>query len=305
MQTTLKSAITLSGIGLHSGAPANLTVRPAPVETGIWFRRTDVVGFDTMIPAAYDMVNDTQLCTRIANEDGVEVSTIEHLMAALAGCGIHNAIVEIDGPEVPIMDGSSQAFVRAILNVGVQEQSEPVRAIRVLKTVELAFDDVVVALHPADTLEIDFSIDFQDTAIGHQAKDLRMANGAFVRELSDCRTFVRRADVDALKNIGLAQGGSLDNAVVVDGATVLNPEGFRHADECVRHKMLDALGDLALAGAPILGRYEGSRAGHKATNLLLRKLFATPDTYEMVVCDATQDANLPGSSIRLSDLRAA
>jgi UDP-3-O-[3-hydroxymyristoyl] N-acetylglucosamine deacetylase len=301
MQTTVKKTIHMTGAGLHSGAPARLQISPASAEYGIWFRRSDVTDRDNMIPARYDAVNDTQLCTRIANDSDVEVSTIEHLMAALAGTGIHNAVIDIDGPEVPIMDGSAAPFVAEILRVGVQPLNAPIRAIRVLKPVHVTFDDVEVSLTPADSLEIDFEIDFDATAIGRQEKTLNMANGSFVRELSNCRTFVRRKDVDYLQSMGLARGGSLENAIVVDENLVLNPEGFRREDECVRHKMLDALGDLYLAGAPILGAYKGKRAGHKATNLILRALFAQPDAWEMIECSQDISHDLPGADISTAD----
>tara|TARA_R110002096_G_scaffold120749_1_gene261531 strand:+ start:8125 stop:9039 length:915 start_codon:yes stop_codon:yes gene_type:complete len=301
MQTTVKKSIHMTGQGLHSGAPARLCISPASAEYGIWFRRTDVTDRDNLIPARYDSVTNTQLCTRIANDDGVEVSTIEHLMAALAGTGIHNAMIDIDGPEVPIMDGSAAPFVAQILRVGLQALDAPIRAIRVLKPVHVKFDDVEVSLEPSDNLEIDFEIDFDAVAIGRQRKSLNMANGSFVRELSNCRTFVRRHDVDYLQSIGLARGGSLDNAIVVDENLVLNPEGFRRTDECVRHKMLDALGDLYLAGAPILGTYKGKRAGHKATNMILRALFDQPDAWEMIECSDDISHDLPGADISVAD----
>lgn len=303
MQKTLANTVTMIGKGLHSGQPARLVIQPASAEYGIWFRRVDVTDRNNLIPALYDSVTDTQLCTKLSNDEGVDVSTVEHLMAALAGTGIQNALIEIDGPEVPIMDGSSTPFVQAIMDAGVQDLDAPVRAIRILKEVSIQFDQTVATLKPADTLEIDFSIDFDAAAIGKQHKNLEMANGAFVRELSNCRTFCQRKDIDALLALGLAQGGSLDNAIIVDGGAVLNPEGFRRDDECVRHKMLDALGDLALAGAPILGKYVGVRSGHGATNLLLRELFSTPGAWEMLVCDDAQTEMLPGAHIKSADLR--
>lgn len=301
MQTTLKQPFKLTGKGLHSGAPARLRVMPASAEYGIWFRRLDVTDADNLIPALWDRVNDTQLCTRIGNDVGVEVSTVEHLMAALAGCGVHNALIEVDGPEVPIMDGSSDAFVAAILKAGVQELSAPVRAIRVLREVSVEQDGVKARLLPSDEVEISFAIDFDEAAIGQQSKSLNMANGAFVRELSDCRTFCRRRDVEMMQSVGLAQGGDLGNAIVVDGGEVLNPEGFRHDDECVRHKMLDALGDLALAGGPVIARYEGTKAGHAITNLLLRELFSHSDAFEMIECSAAMTDRLPGAHIKPTD----
>ena len=302
MQTTIRKAITIHGKGLHSGAPAVLRILPASANYGIWFRRVDITGRDNLIPALYDYVNDTQLCTRIANDDGVEVSTIEHLMAALAGTGVHNALVEIDGPEVPIMDGSSEEFVSAIIKTGTVELNVPVRAIRLTKEVSIRVDDVEVSLKPSDALEIDFEIEFADRAIGAQHKTLNMSNGSFVRELSDCRTFCMNSDVEKMRSIGLARGGGLENAIVVDNGVVLNPEGFRRSDECVRHKMLDALGDLYLAGRPILGRYTAKRGGHRTTNLLLRELFSRPDSWELVECDPQQNDNLPGAHIQPADL---
>ncbi len=305
MQRTLKQPITIVGKGLHSGRRAELRVLPASAEYGIWFCRVDVSDRDNLIPALYDQVNDTRLCTRLANADGVEVSTVEHLMAALAGTGVHNALIEVDGPEVPIMDGSSDPFVAAIVNAGLKELSAPVRAIRVLKVVSVQVDGFIATLAPSDSLEIDFTIDFADAAIGKQSKHLRMSNGAFVRELSNCRTFCLRSDVEMMQSTGLALGGGLENAIVVDGPDVLNPEGFRRVDECVRHKMLDALGDLYLAGAPIIGHYYGDKAGHRATNLLLRELFSTPGAWEMIVCDTEKWDNLPGAHIRPEDLARA
>jgi len=304
MQRTLKHPIQLTGKGLHSGKRAIVRILPASAEYGIWFRRVDVTDRDNLIAALYDQVNDTRLCTRLANDAGVEVSTVEHLMAALAGTGIHNVLIEIDGPEIPIMDGSANAFVEAILRAGLVKQKAPVRAIRILKPVRIDVDGFSASLAPAESLEIDFAIDFPEAAIGQQSKKLKMANGAFVRELSNCRTFCRRSDVDMMQSAGLALGGGLENAIVVDGAEVLNPEGFRRDDECVRHKMLDALGDLYLAGAPVIGHYEGCKAGHRATNLLLRELFSTPGAWEMVVCTEAQWHDLPGAHISPEDFVA-
>lgn len=304
LQTTLKSQVGFAGIGLHTGRPVRMVVRPASAEYGVWFRRTDVSDADPLIAARWDVVSPARLCTRLVNDAGVSVSTVEHLMAALAGCGIHNALIEIDGPEVPILDGSAAPFVSAFIARGLQELDAPNRAIEILDTVEVREGDAWARLSPARTLEIDFHIDFTDPVIGVQNKRLNMANGAFVRELCDSRTFCRQSDVDAMRANGLALGGSLLNAVVVDGDRILSPGGLRHADEAVRHKMLDALGDLALAGAPILGRYTGHRAGHAMTNALLRALFARPEAFRMVTCDARLARNLPGVGVSRTDLRA-
>jgi UDP-3-O-[3-hydroxymyristoyl] N-acetylglucosamine deacetylase len=304
LQTTLKSSVTFKGVGLHSGAPVTMTVHAAAVNHGIWFKRLDVVDVDALVPARWDAVHPTPLCTKIHNIDGVVVSTIEHIMAALAGCGIVNALVEIDGEEVPIMDGSSAEFVRGILEKGVQKQEFNGYALRILKTVEVQTGLGWARLEPARNLSIDFAIEFEDAAIGSQNKSLNMANGTFVRELCNSRTFCRSSDVDAMHAQGLAKGGSLENAVVVDGDRILSPGGLRHADEAVRHKMLDALGDLALAGAPILGRYTGMRAGHSMTNALLRALFADSSAYELVDCDEAINANLPGAGVTRSEIPA-
>lgn len=305
MQTTIRSAVTFTGAGLHSGLRARMTVLPASAEYGIWFRRTDVIGRDPMVQAHWSAVENARLCTEITNAQGVAVSTIEHLMAALAGCGIHNALIEIDGPEVPILDGSSAPFAAAFMARGVRELAAPLRCIEILRPVEIREGAAVARLEPAEALEIDFEIDFADAAIGHQRKRLSMANGAFLRELSDCRTFCRQADVDAMLAEGLALGGNPgENAVVFDGDRVVSPGGLRRADEPVRHKMLDALGDLALAGAPILGRYTGSRAGHAMTNRLLRALFADPTAFRLVECDPARRRLLPGTGISRADVPA-
>ena len=304
MQNTVKSPATFTGFGLHGGQPVRMVVRPAPADHGVWFRRTDVADRDPRILARWDMVKPSRLCTVIENADGVSVSTIEHIMAALAGFAIHNALIEIDGPEVPILDGSSVPFIEGFLAAGLEEQHLPVRAVRILKPVEVRDGGAVARLEPAEMLEIDFRIDFADEAIGVQARRLNMANGAFVRELSDSRTFCRQADVDAMRERGLALGGTLENAVVFDGDQVLSPGGLRHADEPVRHKMLDAVGDLALAGGPILGRYVGERAGHALTNRLLRALFADPSAYMLVDCGPRTLGKLPGVGVHVGDLPA-
>ncbi|QFU09273.1 UDP-3-O-[3-hydroxymyristoyl] N-acetylglucosamine deacetylase [Rhodobacteraceae bacterium THAF1] len=301
MQKTLSTAVVFNGVGLHSGKPASMRLCPAPADHGLWFKRSDLDARDAMIPAMWHAVEQGELCTLIRNAAGASVSTIEHVMAAVAGCGIHNLLIEIDGPEVPILDGSAAPFVAAILEAGLQDQTRPIRALRLRDVVEVRNGPAYARLEPADGLEIDFSIDFADAAIGHQKKRLSLANGTFVHELCDSRTFCRASDVDAMRERGLALGGTYHNAVVVDGAEVLSPGGLRHADEAVRHKMLDALGDLALAGMPILGRYTGVRSGHALTNALLRALFARPAAFEVVEVDAQMMARLPGAGLRTED----
>jgi len=303
VQTTLKSQVVFSGAGLHSGAAARVVVHPAPASTGIVFRRVDLAG-QPQLAARWDNVVVSPLNTRLKTSDGVTVSTIEHLMAALSGCGVHNALIDIDGPEVPILDGSAATFVRGIVATGLTRLSAPLRAIEVLKDVSVVDGLSVATLSPATSLQIEFEIDFADVAIGQQRKTLNMANGTFVRELCDSRTFCRSADVDAMRANGLALGGTMENAVVVDGDKVLTPGGLRHPDEAVRHKMLDALGDLYTAGAPIIGRYTGKRAGHAMTNRLLHALFDQTDAWRWVNCDAKIAARLPGVGVSMADLHA-
>jgi len=302
VQNTLIRSVTFTGVGLHSGAPVTMTVHPAAEDHGICFRRTDVVTGDAQVPAQWDAVVPSRLCTLVANAAGVSVSTIEHIMAALAGSAIHNALIDIDGPEVPILDGSAAPFVSGFLDAGIVAQGAPVRAIRVLKAIEVREGEAVARLEPSDMLEIAFQIDFAEAAIGRQDKVLNMANGAFVRELSDSRTFCRSAEVVAMRERGLALGGTLENAVVFEGDKVLSPGGLRYADEPVRHKMLDALGDLALAGGPILGRYTGIRAGHALTNRLLRALFADPTAWRAQECVGLASGKLPGVGVHRGDL---
>lgn len=304
MQNAIKSPVSFTGVGLHTGAPVRMTIRPASADYGIWFKRTDVTDRDAMVPAIWSAVVPSRLCTLVANSAGTSVSTIEHIMAALAGCGIHNALIEIDGPEVPILDGSAMPFVDGILSRGTRALSQTLRAFRILEPVEVRDGAATARLDPAPTLEIDFRIDFADAAIGRQRKTLSMANGAFVRELCDSRTFCRQSDVDVMRANGLALGGTYENAVVVDGDTVLSPGGLRHADEAVRHKMLDALGDLALAGAPVLGRYTGNRAGHALTNTLLRALFGNPDAYRLTEVAPMERSRLPGVGVCRAEIPA-
>ena len=294
MQTTIANTAEFRGVGLHSGAATRVVLRPAAAGTGIRFRRTDLPG-QPVIPAIYDRVaTDTRLCT-LLREGDASVATIEHLMAALAGMGVHNVLIDVDGPEVPILDGSSAPFVATLRRVGVRRLAAPLRVLRVLREVEVRDGAASASLAPAPGLLMDFSIDFPDAAIGRQSLGLDLAGDVFAHQLSDSRTFCRRADITSMQSAGLAQGGTLFNAVVIDGDRVLTPGGLRHADEAVRHKMLDALGDLALAGAPLVGQYRGNRAGHAMTNRLLRTLFATPGAVALTLCPPTLLARLPGA----------
>ncbi|WP_051085725.1 UDP-3-O-acyl-N-acetylglucosamine deacetylase [Neomegalonema perideroedes] len=293
MRRSLKRPIHLQGVGVHSGAPARLTLRPSAPETGYVVHRRDLTGEAAFIPARYDLVTDTRLCTKLTNAHGGSVGTVEHLMAALAGCGVDDVLVEIDGPEVPIMDGGSRPFVEAILAAGLSEADAPLQAIRILAPVEVRHEDKLARLEPCARFEGRFMIEFPDPAIGRQEIALDLTGDAFVEELAAARTFGRLFEIEKLREMGLTRGGSLENAVVVDGGRVLNPGGLRWSDEFVRHKMLDAVGDLALAGAPILGRYVGEKAGHDMTNRLLRALFAAPHLWRFESVEGARGAVLP------------
>ncbi len=302
MQTTVSKPITFEGIGLHTGLRSKLTVLPANINFGICFKRTDIQTKAKYIPASLANVVESQLCTRLENSDGLSVSTIEHLMAALVGCGVNNVLLEIDGPEVPILDGSALVFVKEILKTGIKLQKQPSKAIRILKTVEYKQELAWAKFEPSINSKMSFSIEFAEEAIGNQSKTLDMSNGSFVRELCDSRTFCRYSEVEAMRTKGLALGGSYENAVVVDGNNILSPGGLRHFDEPVRHKMLDALGDLALAEYPIIGHYVGYRAGHGITHGLLRNLFSDKSNFEIFSCDKETIDNLPGTGVKLSEV---
>lgn len=297
MQKTLKIPLALQGVGLHSGTPVALRLRPAGPGTGIVFVRTDIRDRDNRIPALWNYVVDTRLCTAIGNAAGVRVATIEHLMAALRGCHVDNAIVEIDGPEVPVMDGSAAPFVDALLKAGLRSQMAPQRTIRILKTVTVTEGDKRASLTPGPIPVFRGAIDFAHDAIGTQSHEMTLVNGNFAHHLADARTFGFLHEVEWMRANGLARGGSMDNAIVVGPDGVLNPEGLRSPDEFIRHKLLDAVGDLYLAGMPILGTYEGLRAGHALNNALLHALFADKTAWTMVK-EQEEDASIPASRNR-------
>ena len=280
-QHTLRAPASFAGVGVHTGAYTRVTVRPAPTDTGIVFIRADITDRDNAVPATGEAVCKTQLGTVIGNAAGVTVSTIEHLMAALVMLGIDNAAVELDGPEMPIMDGSAEPFVQILDRAGKRAQGAARRFIEILDTVEVVDGDKRAALKPSVRFEIAFEICFPTAVIGRQAVDLPMDEAAFRRELADCRTFGFLHEVEALRAMGLARGGSMDNVVVIEGDRILNPEGLRRPDEFVRHKALDAIGDLYVLGAPILGRFEGELAGHAINNQLVRALLARPDAWRV------------------------
>lgn len=290
-QKTLKSSISCTGIGLHSGEKVSMTLLPADVDTGITFRRTDVAGDGAEIKAAFDQVRDTRLCTTIGTEDGKFIGTVEHLMAALAGAGIDNLTIEVGGAEVPIMDGSAAPFLFLIDCAGVIEQPAARKAVRVLQTVSVSDGETSATLEPASGFAIDFAIDFASPAVASQELTIGLGDGVFKNELARARTFGFMHEVEALWAAGLAKGGSLDNAVVVSGDKIMNEDGLRFDDEFVRHKILDAVGDLYLAGKPLLAHYSGVRCGHALNNQLLRELFSDPANYEIV--DMTKGAMQP------------
>ena len=287
-EKTLQNAIPCVGVGLHSGEKVHMTLKPAPIGTGIVFIRTDVTDKDNRIPAKFNYVVDTRMCSCLGNQDGVIVGTIEHLMGALNGMGVTNAFIEVDGPEVPLMDGSAADFVTLIECAGVLNQDAPLKAIKILK--EVSFDDgkgATVALLPADNgLEIDFMIDFPESkVIGRQEYSISLTEENFKDSIAYARTFCQAKDIEMLRSMGLAKGGSLENAIVVDGNEILNPEGTRSENEFVVHKTLDAVGDLYQVGLPIIGRFEGTKSGHMHTNTLLRQLMADKSAYEIVTLD--------------------
>jgi UDP-3-O-[3-hydroxymyristoyl] N-acetylglucosamine deacetylase len=259
-----------------------MALQPAPVDTGIVFVRSDVKIADNVIGAHADSVGDTRNCTTLRNKAGVEISTVEHLMSACAGLGIDNLIVEVDGPEVPILDGSSAPFVQTLQNAGVKVQHAPQRMIRILERIEVRMGAKSAALLPAgefEGLDLDVTIRFADAAIGVQRRRVELTPDAFLNDVADARTFGFLADAEIMRAAGLGRGASMDNTLVVDGGKVVNPEGLRFDDEFVRHKLLDAIGDLAMAGAPIYGRFVADQPGHALNARLVRALLDTPEAW--------------------------
>ncbi|MDY6924420.1 MAG: UDP-3-O-acyl-N-acetylglucosamine deacetylase [Pseudomonadota bacterium] len=277
-KTTVAPAI-IAGVGVHTGDRVRLAVRPAPVGTGIVFVRTDIKDRDNRIPVSGEAVVDARLNTMIENAVGVRLSTIEHLMAAFAALGVSNAVVEVDGPELPILDGSALPFVRLLDRAGFRPQEAPVRYIEILEPIRVEDGDKSATLLPCDRYEMRFEIDFPTPVIGNQVIDFVVDEQTFRTEIMAARTFGFAHEVEALRKAGLARGGSLENAVVIDGDQILNPGGLRMEREFVRHKALDAIGDLYVLGAPLLGRYEGVKAGHAINNLLVRALLANPQAW--------------------------
>ncbi len=304
MQHTVKDSVTVTGVGVHSGVETHLTLSPAAANAGITFVRSDVTDRDNRIPARFDRVRDTRLCTVIANDASVSVGTIEHVLAALAACAIDNVIITLDGPEVPILDGSSAPFIAAISQIGRACQTAPRRVLRILKDVSVQEDDKIVTLKPSVGMKFRTDIEFPHPAIGFQSYALDMLDGQFITDVADARTFGFLHEVNYLRQQGLALGGSLENAVVLDqqAGTILNPEGLRYADEFARHKLLDAVGDLYLAGGAILGTYHGIKAGHAMNNKILRALFVQPDAFEWVDLYVDTTTGLDEADHMMSDV---
>lgn len=281
-QKTIIQPVTLAGIGLHTNENITLTLRPAGIGTGIVFKRVDLPSRQSLIRANFDTVVETRLGTVIANQYGHKISTIEHLMAAIAAHGIDNLIIECNGNEIPVMDGSASAFMQLIDKAGVKNLGIAKKYIRINKTITVTEGDKFAQLSPFNGFKMKFEIEFASSAIGYQTFESNFSKSFFQSELATARTFGFAEEVETLKKMGLARGGSLDNAIVIQDDVILNEKGLRFDNEFVRHKMLDAVGDLALANYPILGYYHGYKSGHGLNNQLLRALFADVSAYSLV-----------------------
>jgi UDP-3-O-[3-hydroxymyristoyl] N-acetylglucosamine deacetylase len=292
-QRTLKNVIRATGIGLHTGEKVFLTLRPAASNTGIVFRRVDLP-VPVEIPARPEYVGDTRLSTTLVR-DGVRISTVEHLLSALAGLGIDNAYIDLTAPEVPIMDGSAGPFVFLIQSAGVEEQNAPKRFIRIKRPVIVEEGDKWVRFDPYDGFKVSFTIDFDHPAFRYRTQQVTVdfSQASFVKEVSRARTFGFMRDIELLRARNLALGGSLDNAVVVDDYRILNEDGLRYEDEFVKHKVLDAIGDLYLLGCSLVGAFSGYKSGHALNNKLLRRLLAHREAWELVTCADSEKVPLP------------
>lgn len=291
-QSTLACTVTLSGTGVHTGRPSRVTLRPAETDSGIRFRRTDLTNGtrSTVIKVDRHNVGSTRLCTELRNEDGVSVMTVEHLLAALGGVGIDNAEVHVSGPEVPILDGSSLEFLAAIEDAGVRQQDRTRGYIRIVEPISLQIGSASAAFEPADDCVIEAWIDFPHAAIGQQKFTYTASSDAFRRDVAPARTFGFLAQATELRAAGYGLGASLDNTVVLDDRGVMNRSGLRFADEFVRHKTLDACGDLLFAGAPIIGRFQTARGGHQLNHAALNCLLSRPTAWEYVAAGERENA---------------
>jgi len=289
-QRTLKSSVSVTGVGLHSGEKVTLGMRPAPANTGIVFRRVDVKPV-MEIRAHAELVNDTRLSTCM-EQNGIRVATIEHLMSALAGLGVDNAYIDLDSAEVPIMDGSAGTFVFLIQSAGIEEQSAAKKFIRIKKTVEVKHGDKWVRFEPYQGYKLAFTINFAHPVFTNTKQDVTIDLGeqSFIRDISRARTFGFMQEVESMRAQGLALGGSLDNAIVMDEYRVLNADGLRFEDEFVKHKVLDAIGDLYLLGHPLIGAFSGYKSGHALNNALVRELLADEQAWEFVTFDNMEEA---------------
>lgn len=296
-QRTIKALVSTTGVGLHTGARVRLTLRPAPVNSGIVFRRTDLPE-PREFPVAPERVCDTRLCSALEG-NGARVSTVEHLMSALAGLGVDNLFIDLDGPEVPILDGSAAPFVYLLQSTGIESQSAAKRFIRVQKSVRVEEGDKWAELSPRDGYALTFRIDFDHPVFRRSAKEMRidLAEQSYVGEVSRARTFGFMNEVEYLRSHGLALGGTLDNAIVMDEFRVLNSDGLRYADEFVKHKVLDAVGDLYLVGHPLLAEFTAYKSGHGLNNKLLRALMADASAWEWATFES--EAETPASLLRL------
>ncbi|MDE0531402.1 MAG: UDP-3-O-acyl-N-acetylglucosamine deacetylase [Albidovulum sp.] len=289
--------IVFEGRALHTGVDTWARVVPAPPNTGVVFRRIDIESASNLIPARLDLVVATDYCTKIANESGAAVSTVEHLLAALYCCGIHNAYIELRGPEVPNMDGSAKVFVDRFRNAGKLAQDVPAKVLKILKPVEVANGETFARLQPSEVPEMEFTISYPELEIGNQFKKLELKNGNIANELSECRTFCTTKDIFQLWSMNKALGGTLETTLVVSEQGVLTPNGMRMPDECVGHKMLDAIGDLSLSGGVISGKFIGHLSGHALTIRLLRKLFSTNGAWQFMEADQDFASDLPGEGM--------
>src|SRR6476660_3556514 len=293
-QTTLRSQATVTGVGVHSGLPVSLTLGPAPVDAGFIFVRTGLDGCDREVQATSESVISTEFATVLGDRQGPLVSTAEHVLAALRGMGVDNATIEVDGPEIPVMDGSSAAFVAAIDQAGIVAQSAARRFIQVLKPVQVVMGDSFGELRPhAGGFRAEVEIDYANPMIGRQNYSLDLSPESFRREISRARTFGFMNDTARLWSAGFALGASFENSVVFDEDLLLNPEGLRYRDECVRHKVLDAIGDLALAGLPLLGTYRSVRGGHKLNHAVLTALMADRTAWRVVEGETVRRTTRP------------
>ena len=292
LQRTIKEAVSATGIGLHSGSKVEVTFRPAPANTGIIYTRTDL-NPNVVIKCEPDAVRDTQLCTALVNLDGVRISTVEHLTAALSALGIDNLMVDVNAPELPVMDGSAQPFIYLFASTGIQELDAPKQFLHIKRKVRVEDGDKWAELTPSDSFSLDLTIDFDhpamDKALQHFYLDF--SGASFVHELARARTFCFMRDVEYMHSHNLALGGSLDNAVVLDDYHVVNPDGLRYPNEFVKHKMLDAIGDLYMNSHSILGNFKAYKTGHKLNNMLLRAVLADSANYELIALDGHAKIN--------------